>query len=189
MQSYSSIFLCIYWNAHPHCRQSQNSVKSYLILLVYILKIIYWMQFLLIQTRMEVSSLNIPLFVVHSYLKVLLISSCTKGGTLDAKELATFIHNVKPSTAHQRRKYVLKACLLYVPFYLSFFCLNASLMSAITNLRERQWGDLYGEVSWSDISFPYLLCTLSWKSHSSVTTMHKRVIITGPWHHVLTLLA
>ena len=91
---------------------------------------------------------NIPLFVVHSYLKVLLISSsCTKGGTLDAKELATFIHNVKPSTAHQRRKYVLKACLLYVPFYLSFFCLNASLMSAITNLRERQWGDLYGEVS------------------------------------------
>ncbi|KAL7536377.1 hypothetical protein ACHAWF_005450 [Thalassiosira exigua] len=63
-------------------------------------------------------------------------------GLLDATELATFIHEIRPSSKRQRRKYVALSCLLYPPFYLSFFCLNASLMSATTNLRERPYGDL-----------------------------------------------
>ncbi|KAL9184321.1 hypothetical protein ACHAXT_002407 [Thalassiosira profunda] len=64
-------------------------------------------------------------------------------GLLDATELAAYVHEIRPSSQRERRKYVALSCLLYPPFYLSFFCLNASLMSATTNLRERPYGDLH----------------------------------------------
>ena len=51
-------------------------------------------------------------------------------GLLDATELATYVHEIRPSSQRERRKYVALSCLLYPPFYLSFFCLNASLVSA-----------------------------------------------------------
>lgn len=70
-----------------------------------------------------------------------------KSGLVDAGELATFIHEIKPTTKYKRRKFIALSCLLYPPFYLSFFCLNASLMAATTNLREREYGDLYGDAN------------------------------------------
>ena len=81
---------------------------------------------------------------------------------VSAPELAVFIHNIKPSTKLERRKYITKSCLLYPPFYLSFFCLNSSLLSAITNLRERPYGDLTSHPYWKIASISDLIGLLGY---------------------------
>ena len=65
-------------------------------------------------------------------------------GTISAEELGYAIVNLRAATIKERSRFILRKCLKYVPMYLAVFNLVASVFGASTNLRERNFGDLYG---------------------------------------------
>ena len=97
-------------------------------------------------------------------------------GTISAEELGTVIEGLRPATKKERSRFILRKCLKYVPMYLAVFNLVASVVGAKTNLRERKFGDLYGDpnhFNWavaavSDFigNFGYVFLELSAKQES-----------------------
>ena len=65
-------------------------------------------------------------------------------GLISDEEFCDYIMTMRPSKAMDRTKYVIRGMLCYLPTYLACFNLAASLISAQTNLRERQGENLYG---------------------------------------------
>lgn len=70
-----------------------------------------------------------------------------RNGLLDSAELAAYVDHIRPSTKKERARYIVWACLTYAPMYLACFNLAASLLAAKTNIRERPYGDLYGNLN------------------------------------------
>ena len=99
-------------------------------------------------------------------------------GEVTAEEFGTVISKLQPATLSQRRRFIIRKCLKYVPMYLAVFNLIASIWAAQANIQERELDGLsskkvYAVAAVSDFigNFGYVFLELSTQQASYESTL------------------
>jgi hypothetical protein len=66
-------------------------------------------------------------------------------GFVHADDVANYINSIEPRTQKERQNYICRSILMSLSFWCAIFFVVGAIANIATNLRQREYGDLYGK--------------------------------------------
>ena len=68
-------------------------------------------------------------------------------GFVNADGVADYINSIEPRTQKERQNYIYRSIMMSISFWYSVFFVVGAIANIMTNLRQREYGDLHGDKS------------------------------------------